>query len=382
MKKLSTFFLSFFILFGSFAQEDFDTRWTAAYELADAEQYDEALAAFEPLLVEQPANADTHVQMAWCYLIKGEMEEAGERAQTAFQLDALNASVFAINSYFLYAAGNKDGGKVFLDDAAWFLPDDEYLKSFILDVAKMKKAGLNVEELESDLNTILASTETRDKSWANIQAKFYEAVSILNEGKNADAKVVFKEIFPMFDNVPEQQQRFVFNLTYVISTHYYSLGDTTNYMPLLTKTYDHMKENNKTGYAMLLHMNTLLGEHYYTAGQYEKSFEIISEGLNHFTFINAYRFLGSVKAQFLTQYTASALAVGNMGEARDGGKLVTELNYTGFDEWYSTNALIYIAQSWKQEDAATAQTYYQQAYDLASESGFEDLKNSIAENLK
>ncbi|MFK7951504.1 MAG: tetratricopeptide repeat protein [Ekhidna sp.] len=382
MKSTKILFLLLFTISSTIAQDDFNTRWNAAFELANAEQYDEALAAFEPLLVEQPGYADTHVQMAWCYLIKGNMEKTGEHVQTALQLDLLNPSVYAISSYFLYIMDNSEGGKVFLNDAMWFSPNDGDLNYYQDDVTKMKNAGLSVDQLAADLQEIVDNDATRNKQWANIQTPFFKAVEILNEGNNAEAKAAFKEVFPMFENVPEQQQRFVYNLTYVISTYYYNVGDTTNYMPLLTRTYDHMKENQKTNYSILLHMNTLLGEHYYNAGQYEKSFEIISEGLNHFTFINAYSFLGSVKAQFLTQYTASALAVGNMGEARDGGKLVTELTYTGFDEWYTVNALTYIAQSWQEEDAVKAKEYYQQAYDLASESGFEDLKNSIAPNLK
>lgn len=381
--KSITFVLLSLLCLSVFAQDDFNTRWATAFELANAEKYDEALAAFEPLLLEQPSYADTHVQMAWCYLIKGNMEEAGERAQTAFQLDQLNPSVFAINSYFLYVVGNVEGGKVFLNDAIWFSPSDGDLKYYQEDVAKMKNAGLSVDQLAMDLQEIVDNDATRNKQWANIQDKFSEAVGVISAGNNEFAKEIFKEeMFPMFETVPEQQQRFVYNLTYVISTYYYNAGDSSNYLPLLTRNYDYFKENSKTSYNTLLHMNTLLGAHYYSAGQYEKSFELLSEGLTHYSFLNAYRFLGSNKAQFLTQYTASALAVGNMGEARDGGKLVTELTYTGFDEWYSTNALIYIAQSWEQEDDAMAQTYYQQAYDLASESGFEDLKNSIAENLK
>jgi hypothetical protein len=308
------------------------------------------------------------------------MDEAGERAQTAYQLDRLNPSVFAIFSYYLYASDLN--GKVFLNDAAWFLTNDEDLKYLQEDVATMKKAGLNVDKIEADLQEIIANASTRNKEWTNIQAKFSEAVVQLNEGKNEVAKTTFKEIFPMFTSVPEQQQRFIYNIIYVVGTYYYNLGDTSNYMPLLTRTHDFMKENSRTSYLTLLHINTLLGQHYYNKGEYEKSFELLSEGLTHYSSMNIYRFLGGGKAEFLSQYTASALAVGNMNKVRDAGKLVTELNYTGFDEWYTVNALTNIAQSWQEEDSVKAKEYYQQAYDLANESGFEDLKNSIAENLK
>lgn len=381
MKTLPLYFLALLVSLGTYAQDEFATKWNAAYELASAEKYDEALAAFEPLLTEQPSYSDTHVQMAWCYLIKGDMEEAGERAQTAFQLDPLNASVFAVNSYFLYVVGNNSGGSVFLNDAVWFTPDDANLPLFIEDVAKMKAAGLEVGTLESDLQAIIDGAGSRNRSYADIQDMFFKAVGQLNEGENATAKATFKEIFPLFEEVPEAQQRFVFNITYIVGTHYYSAGDSTNYLPLLTRTYEHMLENSKTSYVLLLHMGTLLSEHYYNIGEYEKAFEYASNGLTQYTFINAYRFLGSIKAQFLSQYAAAALAVGNLQEGRDAGEMISGLNYTGFDDWYEINGLIYMGHSWTDDDAK-AQEYYRKAYDLAEASGYEDLKNDIAVNFK
>ncbi len=381
MKILPLYLLCLLLSICLTAQDDFATRWNAAYELASAEKYDQALAAFEPLLVEQPSYADTHVQMAWCYLIKGQIDEASERAQTGYQLDPLNAAVFAINSYSMYISGNESGGKVFLNDAAWFLPKDEDLSLLGEDIVMMKKAGLDVSALESDFKAIMATSGTRNKSWSSIQEKFFAAVGQLNEGENLVAKATFKEIFPIFDQVPVAQQRFVFNITYVVGTHYYSAGDSTNYIPLLTKTYEHMLENSQTSYVLLLHMVTLLSENYYNYGNYEKSFELASAGLTQYSFINNYRFLGAIKAQFLSQYAAAALAVGNLQEGRDAGHLVTELTYTGFDEWYTTNGLIYMGHSYV-DDKAQAKEYYQKAYDLAAASGFEDLKNSIAELLK
>lgn len=383
MKKLPIVFLSLFLHLELSAQEDFDTRWTAANEIVNAKKYDEALVAFEPLLVEQPANTNTLVQMAWCYLLKGESQTAAEYAQNAHQIDPLNASVYFMNAYSMYVGfGNPTSGKVYLDDAVWLTPNDEDLKVIQKDIDDMKAAGLDVAALDADFNEILANSDTRNKDWTTILNKFIESTDKLNEGDNDAAKSTFKEVYPIFENVPEQQMRFAFNLTYVISTYFYNVGDSSNYMSAITKNYAYMKENRTTSYRTLLHMNTLLGEHYYNIGEYQKSFEILSEGLSHYQFLGKYRFAGAMKAQFLTQYVLSALAVGNMQEARDGGRIITELTYTGFDEWNSTNALIYIAQAWEQEDEAKAQEYFQKAYDLASESGFEDLKNGIAELLK
>lgn len=381
MKRLPIYTAILLLSINLVAQDDFNDQWNAAYELAVDDQYDAALAAFEPLLKDQPSYARTHVQMAWCYMMNGEIEEAGERAQTAYQLDPLSAATYAINSYLLYVSGNNSAGDVFLNDAIWFTPDDESLPSFMDDVNKMKAAGLEFGALETDLQTALDGVETRNRKWGPIQDKFFEAVGILGEGDNVKAKATFKEIFPMFEEVPAAQQRFAFNVSYVAGTQFYAADDTANYVSLFTRTYDYMAENSKTSYYLLMQMSTLLGEHYHTYGEYEKSFEYISKGLTHYPYINAYRFLGTGKAQFLYQYAVSALAVGNMQEGRDAGKMITELTYTGYDEWYQVNGLIFMAQSWNEDDTK-AQEYYQQAYDLAESNGFEDLKNSIAANLK
>lgn len=383
MKTLSIFFLSFFLHLELSAQEDFDTRWNAAYELATSKKYDEALVAFEPLLIEQPDNTNTIVQMAWCYLLKGETETAAEYSQNAHQIDPLDASVYFMNAYCMYVGFAKpSSGKIYLDDAVWLTPNDEDLKIVQQDIDEMKATGLDVATIDADFNEILANSASRNKDWATILDKFIEATNKLNDGDNEAAKITFKEVYPIFENVPDQQMRFAFNLTYVVSTYFYNVGDSSNYRSLITKNYDYMKENSTTNYRTLLHMNTLLGKHYYTIGEYQKSFEILSAGLSHYQFLGKYRFTGAMQAEFLTQYVLSALAVGNMQEARDGGRIITELTYTGYDEWNSTNALIYIGQAWEQEDEAKAQEYFQKAYNLASESGFEDLKNGIAELLK
>jgi hypothetical protein len=130
-----------------------------------------------------------------------------------------------------------------------------------------------------------------------------------------------------------------------------------------------------------IHFATMLGEHYFTYGDAAKSFEILSGAITHLSQIIKYNYLTYHKAQFLTQYSISANAVGNIAEARDGANLLTEIVNSGFDEWYQTNGYLLQAQAWGQ-DAAKAKEFYQKAHDMAAENGFEDLKNSIAENLK
>ena len=142
-----------------------------------------------------------------------------------------------------------------------------------------------------------------------------------------------------------------------------------------------MNENSKTSTMINLHIATMLGEHYYTYGDAAKSFETLSAAIEHLSQIIKYNYLTYHKAMFLTQYSISANAVGNVTEARDGANLLTEIKNSGYDEWYQTNGYLLQAQAWGQ-DAAKAKEFYQKAHDMAAENGFEDLKNSIADNLK
>jgi hypothetical protein len=380
MKNLTICSIFLLISTGLLAQDDFTARWNAAYELAAAKKFDQALAAFEPLLVEQPTNADTHAQMTWCYLMKGEFVEAGIRSLTGYLLDPLNASVNAVYAYQNYVTDSEKSGKYFLSNAVWFLENDEDLLILKEDVIAMKEAGLNVTSLESDLKEVMDNVDSRNRNWPKMLSKFNEAVELLNSEDIPAAKVMFNEIFPMFEGVHPIQQRNIANITYLISTHFYSVADTS-YLTGFKKSYEFMGEMKSVNLVSMLHINTLMSEHFYNIGEYEKAFEYATTGLTQYSEIKNFRFLGASEAQFLSQYAASALATGNLQEGRDAGRLITELDYTGYDEWYTINGLVYMGHSWT-EDEAKAQEYYRKAYNLAEANGFEDLKNGIATNFK
>ena len=125
IKKYILIPLFFLTVLQTQAQDDFTARWEAAYKLTDENKFDEALKAYEPLLIEQPTYVDTHVQVSWCYLMENNMESAILHAQVAYNLDLFNASAYAINAYLMYVAGNKDAGMIYLNYAVWLLPNDE-----------------------------------------------------------------------------------------------------------------------------------------------------------------------------------------------------------------------------------------------------------------
>jgi hypothetical protein len=321
------------------------------------------------------------VQMSWCYLMKKDFDKAMEYAQRAYQLDQLSNATHVINAYNLYAMGKPESGQVFFDNAIWLTASDDDFQYFDKDIQGLKNAGFDMSKLEAYFATIKENKETRNKTWAQVLDLFGQGMQALNEEDNAGAKVKFVEALNQFANVPEAQQRLTYFTAYVIATNFYNVGDSTNYIPLLNRSWAYMNENSTTSTMINIHLATLLGEHYYTYREAERSFEILSGAITHLGQIIKYNYLTNYKAQFLYQYSISANAVGNVIEARDGANLLTEIANSGFDEWYQTNGYLLQAQAWGQ-DAAKAKEFYQKAYDMAAENAFEDLKNSIAENLK
>lgn len=378
IKKYIFIPLFFLIVLQTQAQDDFTARWEAAYKLTDENEFDEALKAYEILLVEQPSFVDTHVQVSWCYLMKNDMESAMLHAQAAYNLDLFSASAYAINAYLMYIAGYEEAGMIYLNNSIWLLPNDDDINYFFEDLADMKAKGLDVAALETELNSIKNQMPTRNKEWEMILGQFVKGVEQIGENDLGGAKITFKEALNGFDKAPVAQQRLAFPMAYLVGTHYYSAGDSSNYVPLISGNLKYMRENSKTSYVPLIHMTTLLGEHYYNNGQYEKSFEILYDGLDFLPFINKFKYLGSYSSMFLLQYSKSANAVGNVTEARDAAQLVIETQFSGFDEWYETNGWILLAQAWGQ-DEAQAKEHYKRAFDLAEQYGFEDLKISIAD---
>lgn len=381
MKKLLTPFLFLLLAVQAKAQDPFTDNWNAAYKLAEDKKFDEALAAFTPLLIEQPTVVNTHVQMAWCYLMKKDFDKAMEHSQHAYQLDQLSNAAHAINAYISYAQGNTESGKVYFDNTIWLTANDDDFQSFDKDIEGLKNGGFDMSKMEAHFATIKDNKATRNKNWAKVIDLFGQGIDALNKEDNAGAKIKLKEALNSFATTPEAQQHLGYITAYAIAANFYNVGDSTNYMPLLTRTSAYMNENSTTSTMVNLHMATMLGEHYYTYGNAAKSFEILSGAISHLSQIIKYKYLTNYKADFLYQYSISANAVGNVVEARDGANLLTEIENSGFDEWYQTNGYLLQAQAWG-EDAVKAKEFYQKAYDMAAENGFEDLKNSIAENLK
>jgi hypothetical protein len=277
--------------------------------------------------------------------------------------------------------GKAESGQVMFDNAIWLTANDDDFQYFDKDITDLRNAGFDMSKLEEYFLTIKENKESRNRNWSKTLELYVQGVEALNEEKKAEAKTKFKEALAVFATTPEGQQRLGYVVSYVIATNYYNLGDSTNYMPLLNRTSAYMNENSTTSTMINLHIATMLGEHYYTYGDVSKSFETLSAAIEHLSQIIKYNYLTYHKAMFLTQYSISANAVGNIAEARDGANLLTEIVNSGFDEWYQTNGYLLQAQAWGQ-DAAKAKEFYQKAHDMAAENGFEDLKNSIAENLK
>ena len=381
MKKIKLLILYTALSFGATAQDEFTDRWTSANNLVEQQKFDEALSAFAPLLREQPTYTDTHVQMAWCYMMQGNMDTAMEHGQNAYQIDQLNASVYAINAYLMYAVGNSSSGKIYLDNAVWLTPNDDDLPYFEKDINTMKAAGLEVSELEKEFNAVVSGSASRDKSWSHVMTTFLAGLEKLNAGDYPGSKVTFKEALSKFETAPDAQRLLGPVTSYVIATNYYSVGDSTNYLPLLRAMSGYMGENRKTSVMINLHIATLLGEHLYATGQYAQSFEVLSAGLDYLSQIIKYTYLASYKAMFLNQYSLSAYAVGNTTEAEDAAKLLTELEWSGYDEWYQANAW-YLLGQFSAEGSAQARENYQKAHDMAAANGFEDLRDTLAELLK
>jgi len=304
-----------------------------------------------------------------------------EHAQHAYQLDQLSNATYAINTYIWYAMGKAESGQVMFDNAIWLTASDDEFQYYDKDIENLKSAGFDMSKLEAYFATIKENKDTRNKNWAPVLDLFGQGIEALNKEDNAVAKVKYQEALKQFGTVPEAQQHLGYITAYVIASNFYNVGDSTNYMPLLKRTSAYMTENSTTSTMVNLHMATMLGEHYYTYGNAAKSFEILSGAISHLSQIIKYKYLTNYKADFLYQYSISANAVGNVVEARDGANLLTEIENSGFDEWYQTNGYLLQAQAWN-EDPAKAKEFYQKAYDMAAENGFEDLKNSIAENLK
>ncbi|MFY0653128.1 MAG: hypothetical protein JXQ96_13895 [Cyclobacteriaceae bacterium] len=380
MKKILTLLIVLLFVSKVCAQDDFDTRWNETYELVKAKKYTEALEAYQPLLVEQPTNVNTHIQVSWCYLLGEDFENAAEHALTAYDIDKLYFGSNLILAYVMYAVDQKETGKILLDASVW-LTDDESIKGFKSDITEMEDGGLDVTTLTSDYNNVINNLEGRNKSWEAIAGDFTEGVEKLNGSDVEGARESFKKTLQGFGAAPEAQQVLGFHAAYTIGTYFYTVNDSTGYLPVLRRAIEFLAENNKTSVVPIIHTITLLGEHYYLTGQYEQSFKVLSRGLEFLTKINQKKYLSSYGAMFLSQYSQSANAVGNMKEARDAATMVTEIAMTGYDQWYQANAWIYLAQAWS-EDSSKEKEYYQNAYNLADQSGFEELKASVAEKLK
>ncbi|MEQ9290262.1 MAG: hypothetical protein RIG77_25245 [Cyclobacteriaceae bacterium] len=380
MKYLITPVFLFFMAFEARAQDEFTNNWNAANNLVEEMKYAEALEAFAPLLAEQPCNVGTHIQVGWCHLMLGDMEKAMEHAFTSYQLDQLYFASSTICAYVTMAGGQSESGKVFLDKSIWLIDDVATLDYYDEDIAEMEDGGLNVAALREEFENVKTNFGSINKEWASIYAKLTDGIALIGEGNFDDAKIILKEALKGFDKAPEAHQSLGFVTAYVIGSHYYSAGDSTNYMPVLNGSFDYMTKNLKTNYLPIIHMATMLAEHYYINGQYDKSFEVISVGLEYLPHLNNFTYLTYYKAMFLTQYSLSANAIGNTVEAQGAAELLTKIEWTGYDEWYQTNGWIYLAQA--EADAGSAREYYQTAFNLAEQHGFEDLKNSVAENLK
>lgn len=228
MKKLLTPFLFLLLAVQANGQDPFTDNWNAAYALAEEKKFDEALAAFTPLLIEQPTVTNTHVQMAWCYLMKKDFDKAMEHAQHAYQLDQLSNAAYAINAYIMYARGNIESGQVYFDNAIWLTASDDEFQYYDKDIAGLKNAGFDMSKMESYFTTIKENKDTRNKGWSIVLDSFNKGIQALNEQKYDESKVIFKKGLKQFDTVPEAQKRLGFITSYVIATNYYNVGDSTN----------------------------------------------------------------------------------------------------------------------------------------------------------
>lgn len=380
MKRIIAIFIVVFLVSETRAQDAFTENWNKAYNLALEKKFQEALQLFEPLLTEQPTNASTHIQVSWCHLMLKNNEKAHEHAGTAYHLDQLNYVASTLSAYLVYGMGNKTVGKTFLDKSIWLLEDDAQITNYDDDIATMEAQGIDVTDLKEELNNIKTGLADRNRDWATAMSSFNLGLEKITANDLLGAKENFTEALKTIETGPESYQGLSYVAAYVMGTFYYNAGDSTYYLPMLRTAVGYMLENNKTAVVPIIHTITLLGTHYYNTGQHQKSFKVLSRGLDFYPRLAKYKYLAQYQAMFLTQYSLSANAVGQVAEARDGAKLVTELTLTGFDEWYQANAWYYLGWAWDAEPEK-AKKYYQKCYDVASENGFEDLKNTAAKEL-
>jgi tetratricopeptide (TPR) repeat protein len=359
------------------AQDDFNTRWEAAYELVDQGKYEEALTAFDPLLDEQPLEPATHIQAAWCNMLTGKMEKALEHGMTAYQLDMLNFGSNLVLSYLMAAGEQADAG-VFFNNAIWLMTDDEALAEISLNLDEMEANNLSTGKLREEVERINESLDSRDRSWSTIYQNFADGVSVMSENP-ATASEKFIASIDGFAGLDKEWAKY--HTAYSIGTYYYNADDTSQYPSLFESSLAWMAVNRKTNYLPIIQMSGLLGEYYYSIGDYQRSVDVLEIGLDPYPMFTRFSYLKAYQAIYVNQYAVSTLAIQAWEDARAMGGVLSTISGTGYDEWYQTNGLIYLGDAWISDDATKAQEYYQKAYDLADASGFEELKVSIKEKM-
>jgi tetratricopeptide (TPR) repeat protein len=368
--------LFLFIFIGAIhAQDDFNDRWNAAYALADEGNYDLALVAFEPLLNEQPLEPATHIQVAWCNMLTGRMEKAIEHAMTAYQLDMLNSGSNLVMSY-VRSADNKPYADVFLKEAFWLMTDDQAIADVNLDLEEMEANNLSTEKLREELKNMNETLASRDRSWTTIYQNFSDGVTVMNEDA-VTASDKFIASLNGFEGLDKEWAKY--HTAYAIGTYYYNVDDTSQYPALFESALVWMVENKKTNYLPIVQMSGLLGEFYYSIGDYQRSVDVLEIGLEPYPIFSRFTYLKQYLAIYVNQYALSTLAIGAWEDARAMGTVLSTLSGTPYDEWYQTKGLIYVGDAWIKEDKIKANEYYQKAFDLAEESGFEELQLDIKE---
>ncbi len=387
MKTKTILVLLLALLAGNtFAQNEFQQKFGAAYEISQRGNHKQALQDFQALLPYAPDYAITHAMISWSYLMLGNNAEAIRHADYALLFDPLGAASYATAAYVAYTIGNDVKGAQFLNIAIWMAANDEESQNFIKDMSDLAAAGVNPAKFNALKASVPALFQKRNKAFPPVMFGLIKGNEQITANNPAAAVAAFKEMIAAC-NFPAEYQYFKGLFTYQAGSLLQQNQNWKEAKPFYEQALgEFVKYPNVSAYVQTI-LASRLGSIYWADYNTEKAFSILSEYVSLAASLPAYA--GLEKGNFFSNLCKADLELQKYAELKKHALLYFDFGDSGDkirNRKYETEACNYYGVASIQgkalpSDIEKGKGYLEKALTLATEAGDKDMQVAVKSNL-
>ncbi|HYG02701.1 MAG TPA: CHAT domain-containing protein [Chryseosolibacter sp.] len=172
--------------------EEADRIFAEAYQFSQQKDFSSALQGFKEVLRLMPEHTNGQIMASWCYLIRGDYQNATLHADNALMLDQIYDVPYLSKAYVLLAT-NDPQAEQYLKAYFFLSITTDAVDNILKDCDDLINAGINPEVFRKLKQNVHQLSENRDKSFQRVGQAITNAVQYAQQ-QNFEASVKECEI--------------------------------------------------------------------------------------------------------------------------------------------------------------------------------------------